>query len=757
MTERRHRYIKLVRLALVIVTAMVIVWFMPHEHTFTYDYAVGKPWKYQQIIAEYDFPIYKSQQQLEEERDSVIRNLKPFFNLNKETARLQVHNLRTDLSSAQSPLKGTTEARVLPRLLEEVYKEGVVSQNEYFRVADSVKAVSIISGATAQVRPIEKILSQRMAYEHIRKAADSLGLKKELVAQSNLYNYIIPNLVYDRQRSLAKRTEALGNILPSRGMVQSGQKIIDRGEIITDHTMKVLQSLQKETDKRSSSLHDMMFLIAGQLLCVIVLLGVFLAYLILYRPDYANSYRCLNLLFSLILIFTVAASLVQSPNELNIYVVPFAMVPIFVRVFMDSRTALATILVIVSICSLSLHSPYEFILLEFIAGMTAIYSLKELTSRSQLFRSVLLITAVTTLIKLGYDLSQGFILSTLDPSWYVRIAISGVLLLFAYPLMLLFEKMFGFISSVTLVELSNVNTPLLRRLSKEAQGTFNHSMQVANLAAEVAQKIGASVQLVRTAALYHDIGKLNNPAFFTENQTGFNPHDKLTEEQRAQIIIRHVPDGLEMADKYGLPSVIKECIATHHGRSKTKYFYIQYINKHPGEPVNEELFTYPGPNPQTKEQAILMMADAVEAASRSLKQVDADNLRHLVDNIIDQQVKDGYFTECPITFRDITTAKEVLWNSLKTIYHARISYPTLIQPQTNAAASNTAEQSANAGTQGANTAEENANAVGESANAVAHNTTAAWQSANATTHGANIISKTANSASANGNREPDTD
>lgn len=681
MADRKHRYSGLMRIALLIVTAVVIVWFMPHEHTFTYDYAVGKPWKYQQIIAEYDFPIYKSAQQLEQERDSVLRNLKPFFNLNRETARLQVRSLRMDLAASESGLRGTKEAHVLPRLLEEVYDEGVVSQNEYFLVADSVKAISIIFGATAQIKPVSKIFSQRQAYEFILKAADSLGLKKDLVAQSNINNYIVPNLLYDKQRSQAKRSEALGNVSPSRGMVQSGQKIIDRGEIVTEHTVKVLQSLQKETDKRSSSFRDRAFLIAGQFLCVVVLLGVFLAYLILYRPDYADSYRCQGLLFSLILIFTVAASLVQTPNELNIYIVPFAMVPIFVRVFMDSRTALATILVIVSICSLSLHSPYEFILLEFIAGMTAIYSLKELTSRSQLFRSVLLITAVTTLIKLGYDLSQGFILSTLDPSWYIRIAISGVLLLFAYPLMLLFEKMFGFISSVTLVELSNINTPLLRRLSKEAPGTFNHSMQVSNLSSEVAQKIGASVQLVRTAALYHDIGKLNNPAFFTENQTGFNPHDKLTEEQSAQIIIRHVPDGIEMADKYGLPNVIKECIATHHGRSKAKYFYIQYINKHPGQPVNEELFTYPGPNPQTKEQAILMMADSVEAASRSLKQVDADSLRRLVDNIVDQQVREGYFAECPITFRDIATAKDVLWNSLKTIYHARISYPTLAQPQ----------------------------------------------------------------------------
>ena len=420
-----------------------------------------------------------------------------------------------------------------------------------------------------------------------------------------------------------------------------------------------------------------MLVFVGQFLCVMVLLSVFLTYIMLYRRDYIDKMRPMFFSLSLILLFSVVTSYVQQPNEQNVYVVPFAIVAIFVRVFLDSRTAFVMMLLIIGICSLSIHGSYEFMMLEIVSSLTAIYSLKELTSRSQLFRSVFLVIAVTALIKLGYDLSQGFFLSTLDVSWYIRIAINGVLLLFAYPLMLLFEKVFGFISSVTLVELSNVNTPLLRRLSKEAQGTFNHSMQVANLATEVASKLEANVQLVRTAALYHDIGKLNNPVFFTENQVGVNPHDNLPEEQSAQIIIRHVTDGVDMADKYGLPSVIRECIATHHGRSKTKYFYINYVNKHPNEPVNEELFTYPGPNPHTKEQAILMMADSVEAASRSLSEITEEGLRKLVDSIVDHQMKEGFFRDCPITFRDVAVAKDVLVANLKTIYHTRISYPTL--------------------------------------------------------------------------------
>lgn len=671
------KYGILSRVVLLLITAVIIVYFMPHEHNFTYDYSVGKPWKYSQLIAEYDFPIYKTEEQLQEERDSVLRDLKPFFLFDESVGDLQCSNFKSDLTSEKNPVLAITMRKVLPQLLAEVYEHGIVSQGDYDAVVSTSSAVSVVTGATAVPAPAKNVMSPRKAYEYIIRRIDSLHLPKDLAARSNINNYITPNLIYDNERTESMRKDMLSNVAPSRGMVQSGQKIIDRGEIVTENTQRVLQSLQREYEKRSTSGSEMVLLIVGQFLCVIVLLSVFMTYLVLYRPDYAGEMRSVLLLFSLIVIFTVSASLAQQPTELNVYVVPFAIVAIFVRVFMDSRTAFSAMLIIIAICSLSLHSPYEFMLLQVVAGFTAIYSLKELSSRSQLMRSVLLITVVTALIKLGYDLSQGFILSTLDASWYIRIAINGVLLLFAYPLMLLFEKLFGFISSVTLVELSNINTPLLRRMSKEAQGTFNHSMQVANLASEIASKIGGDVQLVRTAALYHDIGKLNNPAFFTENQGGVNPHDNLPEEQSAQIIIRHVTEGMEMADKYRLPSVIKECVATHHGRNKAKYFYINYVNKHPDEPVNEEMFTYPGPNPQTKEQAILMMADSVEAASRSLKEINEDSLRKLVDGIVDQQVKEGFFRDCPITFRDVAVAKDVLVSSLKTIYHTRISYPTL--------------------------------------------------------------------------------
>lgn len=664
---------------LAIATAVVIVYFMPHTQMFSYDYPVGKPWKYSKISADYNFPIYKTDEQMQAERDSVLRSIKPFFNYNDQVARQQAQALRHDLATNSEVHASYAEKLKVAELLAEVYGRGVASQKDYDRVADSVESLSLVNGTTVRVAQAADVFSPRTAYEFMTLKADSMGLPKDIIAQCNVNNYIVPNIVYDEKRSMLVREEKLSSIIDNTGTVQKGEKIIDRGEIVTEKIQRELDSLKREIENRKSSWEDTLSRIVGQFICVLLLLGVYVAYLLLYRRDYFDKMRNMLFMLVMVLIFTVAASFAQQDNELNIYIVPFAIVPIFTRVFFDSRTAFSLILIIVAICSLTLHNPYEFMLLQIVTAITSIYSLRELTSRSQLMRTMLLVVVSTALVKFGYDLSQG-LFASLDTSWYIRIAINGVLLLFAYPAMLLFEKLFGFVSSVTLVELSNVNTPLLRRLSKEAQGTFIHSMQVANLCAEVATKLNADVQLVRTAALYHDIGKLANPAFFTENQFGNNPHDRLQEKQSAQIIIHHISDGVELADKHRLPAAIKECIATHHGRSKAKYFYVNFVNKHPGEPVNEELFTYPGPNPRTKEQAILMMADSVEAASRSLKEMTDENLRKLIDNIIDQQVADGYFKECPITYREIAMAKDSLVASLKTVYHTRISYPEMARP-----------------------------------------------------------------------------
>ena len=386
------------------------------------------------------------------------------------------------------------------------------------------------------------------------------------------------------------------------------------------------------------------------------------------------------------------ASLMVSNNFMNVFTLPCAMLPIIIRVFMDSRTAFTTHAITVLIISLTIPDSFVFIFLQLTTGMIAIQNLRELSQRSQIIRTAFFITVTYLVMYTSFELIHENDIMKINRNMYLYFFINGILLMFTYPLLWMLEKMFGFTSDVTLVELSNTNNELLQRMSEIAPGTFQHSLQVANLASEVAKRINAKSQLVRTGALYHDIGKTERPAYFTENQAGINPHKRLTPVKSAEVIIAHVKNGLALAEKYNLPQTIRNFISTHHGRGKAKYFYITYKNEHPDEDIDEELFTYPGPNPTTKEEAILMMTDSVEAASRSLKEYNEESISNLVDRIIDSQVADGAFKECNITFKEIAIAKSVLKEKLKTIYHTRITYPELSPNKDNEEKTQTTEE-----------------------------------------------------------------
>lgn len=661
----------------VIVVVLLLVYFLPRETKFGYEYEQGRPWRYNSLIATFDFPVYKTPDEVKAERDSALSQFQPFYTEDVQIAQRQIAAFETAWRAGRF---GDVPAHCLnhvDKMLRGVYEAGIVPSADLSQMAkERTPGVRVVEGTEAVTRPITELYSTRSAYEYI-VYADTINFPRELLARCNINEYLSPNLSIDSAKTSAVREDLLAAVSPASGMVQSGQRIIDRGEIISAEQYKILQSFERETVRRNDPSKGMWQVVTGQVIFVLCVIVAFVFYLRLFRREYLRSPHSILLLSSLIAIFPLITYAMVDQKFLNVYMVPYAMVPIFVRIFMDSRTAFMTMVCSVILSSLALHSNYEFVVVQFMSGMTAIYALRDLTERSQLLRVALAVFVTSSAIMLGYDLSQGIEFSHLDRSMYVYNAVNGVLLLFAYPLLYMIEKLFGFTSSVTLVELSNTNNSVLRRMSKVAQGTFVHSLQVANLAAEVADKIGAKPQLVRTGALYHDIGKMLNPAFFTENQTGVNPHDELTEERSAQIIISHVTEGLKLADKYHLPKVIRDFISTHHGRSQVKYFYIQWKNKHQGEEPDAKLFTYPGPNPFTREQAILMMCDAVEASSRSLKEFTEESIKELVNRIIDGQVQAGYFRECPITFRDIADAKRVLAESLKTIYHTRIAYPEL--------------------------------------------------------------------------------
>jgi putative nucleotidyltransferase with HDIG domain len=447
---------------------------------------------------------------------------------------------------------------------------------------------------------------------------------------------------------------------------------------VTDEVYDVLRSYEKDFERRNTSEVNIPYKVLGQTLYVLIVFIVLTVYLSLFRLDYFENVRNVTLLFALPVLFCVMASLMVSHKTMNVFMLPYCIVPIVIRVFMDSRTAFMFHCGMVLIISLFLTSNYEFLILQLVVGMVAIQTLRELSQRSQIVRTAFILFVVYVLVYTGYSLHHENDIK-MDSWMYVCFGVNCLLLLFTYPLLWMLEKVFGFTSDVTLVELSSVRNPLLQRMTEVAPGTFQHSMQVANLSAEVANKIGGRAQLVRTGALYHDIGKIERPVFFTENQSGVSPHKHLSALKSAEVIIAHVKNGVALAEKNHIPESIKRFIMTHHGLGKAKYFYITYKNEHPDEEIDEAAFTYPGPNPSSKEEAILMMCDAVEAASRSLPEYTEDSINQLVDKIIDGQMAEGFFNECSITFKEISVAKSVLKEKLKTIYHTRISYPELAE------------------------------------------------------------------------------
>ena len=648
---------------------------MPHDNSSYFHVEQGKPWKYADFTAPFDFPIYKSESVIRAERDSALSQYEPYYKYIHATGQQMVQKFRSDYPEGIPDLPASYMT-VISNRLQSLYQQGIIDQKDYTELLDDTTTmIRIVNDKQASSVSVMEIYSPKQAYEQLFQD-EKLSPIRSILQKCNLNEYITPNLVYDQERSEASKSDLLSGIALASGLVQKGQKIIGRGDIVNEKTYRIVESFKKENELRNEDVKQNHLSLFGQILYVTILVLCFTIYLSLYRKDYFEKPRSITMLYALIIIFALLTALFMRNTFIHVYLLPYAMLPIFIRVFMDSRTAFMTHITMVLICAAMLQHPFEFIVTEAVAGLVAISSLRELSQRSQLFKTAIFVTLACVIVNMAFDWMHSDALSQIDYSYYNYLIVNGVMLLFAYPLLYIIEKAFGFTSDITLIELSNTNNELLRKMSEIAPGTFNHSIQVANLAGEIANKIGAKAQLVRTGALYHDIGKLANPIYYTENQSGINPHETLTDIESAQIIISHVTEGQKMADKYNLPGVIRDFISTHHGLGKAKYFYVNYHNEHPDEPVDDLLFTYPGPNPFTREQACLMMADTVEAASRSLPDYTEQSIRSMVERLIDGQVAEGYFRECPITFRDIQYAKTVLIEKLKTIYHTRVNYPS---------------------------------------------------------------------------------
>lgn len=665
------------KIILVLLSTALVVYFMPKGDEFGYKYELNKPWNYGLLIANSKFPILKNDSLLRKEQLITERNFQPYYYYDMTVKESMQQKLHSTEAEAWQGDNAKEYVKHIASLLDTIYTRGVMSIDDYTQLTEEQhhKRIRIIKDNIASSVSLNNVFTLRTAYRYIM-TSDTNRYSRIVLQKFNINELIQQNLRADAMKSKEELSDQLSGISGYSGFVQAGEKIIDRGETVTEDIYDKLRSYEQDFERRNTNDATIPYKAIGQSVFVFVIFVLTTIYLSLYRDDYFDNIRNAALLYTLPVLFCILASFMVSHKFFHVFMVPFCSVPIVIRVFMDSRTAFMIHCAMIMMVSITLSSGYEFVVLQLVVGMAAIHSLRALTERSQIIRTALLLFIVYSIFYTGYSLyhENGI---KMDYNMYYYFGINSVLTIFTYPLLWMLEKLFGFTSDVTLIELSNVSNPLLQRMTEVAPGTFQHSMQVANLCAEVAKKIGGNAQLVRTGALYHDIGKMERPVFFTENQNGISPHKHLTALKSAQVIIAHVSNGISLAEKNHIPEAIKRFILTHHGHSKAKYFYITYRNEHPNEEINESEFTYPGPNPSSKEEAILMMCDAVEAASRSLPEYTEESINTLVDRIIDGQMTDGCYSECSITFKDIATAKAILKEKLKTIYHTRISYPEL--------------------------------------------------------------------------------
>lgn len=660
---------------LVIACISAIIYFMPRDTKFNYHFSINTPWTYGQLMSDFDFPIYKSDESIQAEQDSLYREFQPYFNIDSTISTNAIAQFQKDYDDRFYEIITPQQYNSYRQRLKNAYAKGIISiDNSEIIKSDSLTDIKIVTDDNiARTVNTKKLNTIKSVY---RQLTYNDTLPKDVLMSLKLEEYIQPNIIYNKAKTELALEELKASVSISDGMVQKGQKIISRGDIVDEKLYKTLQSYQYEWNKRDNEKRQTGFTLLGQILLVTMALLGLIYFLRIYRPAYFAQSNKFILIYLLITLFTLTVAWMVRTHTGNVFMVPFAMVPILLCLFADSRTAFMTHVVQIFICSTMLQSPHIFMLIEIAGGFAAIVSLRELSARSQLFRTVFFVLLSQAMVCFAYELISENDITKLNLSMYIYFLINGALLLSTYPLMFAIEKIFGFTSAVTFIELSNINNELLYKLSQDAPGTFQHSMQVGNLAAEAARRVGANSIEVRTGALYHDIGKMKNPIYFTENQSGgINPHNNLPPEESAAIILRHVTDGVSIANSHHLPDSIKDFITTHHGTSKTGYFYITYKNAHPDEYIDESLFTYAGPKPQTREQAILMMADSVEAASHSLKEYTESNIHTLVDKIIDAQLENGQFSLTPLTFKDIDTIKSTFKERLKAIYHTRISYP----------------------------------------------------------------------------------
>jgi len=693
---------------LFVVTFFILAYLMPRERKFTYEFQVASPWKELDLTAPFKFSILKTDQEYQAEKDSVLAEVKMFFTFDVYYSAEQLNKFKENFNSewiayalkefnidSEDEYRGSKKYAMLREmqeyysgyiysLLEKAFVDGIIEIPEGDFTLTPNTDIVLLRGNIADEISLSKVHTSMSAYEDIRvKLEDDATYKNNWYRKKfnkffdkyEIEQFITPNVFYDQEASEREKNTLLSEISMRKGMIQQGELIVSNGEIITPEIFQVLQSLKAAYSDQQQNVNTILVL-AGKLIFVFFVLILIYVFLYNFRRELLRDVVKTSFILFLVVLMVFVASTMVRVEQISFYIIPFAILPIILRTFFDERVAVFVHVLTILIIGIIAPNSYEFVVLNIIAGIVAIFSLTNLYRRSRFFLSALLVVITYSIAYVGILLVNEGNLSLINFTYFANFGINGVLILISFLLIYVFEKVFGFLSDTTLMELSDTNQPLLRKLAEIAPGTFQHCMQVANLSEEAIHHIGGNPLLVRTGALYHDIGKMDEPIYFIENQTsGFNPHDILEFEKSAGIILSHVEKGAEMAKKYSLPEPIIDFIRTHHGTTTVQYFYRSYIKKYPEQDVDVKNFSYPGPKPSSKEMAVLMMADSVEAASRSLTDYSQEAISTLVEKIISRQLDDNQFEDAPVTYKDISTVKEVFKTRLKNIYHARISYP----------------------------------------------------------------------------------
>jgi putative nucleotidyltransferase with HDIG domain len=652
----------------VLVTALVIVLIFPNKSSFKYEFNKGQFWKHDNLISPIDFAVKKTEKEISQDRKEIEKNKKLFFR--KDTVFEQ--SFIKEFIEQNKDTFDEKSIRFVSDNISRLYSIGILQNIGENTQNDIV----LVEYNVAQEYEIDAFLTLKQATEELSSRIEKSNLPNKQNLIKIVTDQLRANLRLDEQMTSQVLESQVQEITNNKGLIYTGELIISSGEQITEEKFQILSSLKQEYEGQNVSKTKQYTITLGQFLLIVIALTAMMLFINHSNKEAFLNDRKILLILTMILFMNLIVASVMYINPKYIYTVPLCLTPIIIRTFFNTKTALYVFLVSIIIIGFAVPNSFEFVFYQLIAGMMAIVSIEHSDKRSNFLLTSLFIFVSYALIYIATSLIQNMELNQLEWQRFLMFALNAILILFSVPMVALLEKIFHLLSDFSLIGYTNTNTRILRELSSKAPGTFQHCIQVANIAEDLIHEIGGNAMLARAGALHHDIGKIMTPMFFVENQnTGFNPHDEITYEESAQVIISHVASGVALAKKYGLPDQIVDFIRTHHGTSKTKYFYNKQLTEFPNTPIDEQAFTYRGPRPFSRETAVVMMVDSVEAASRSLKNHSEEVISKLVDGIIDAQIADDQFSNSNITFRDVNKIKTILKKKLQSIYHVRIEYP----------------------------------------------------------------------------------